>query len=289
MKILAIGDFHGKFPKKLMSRIKKEKFDLIVSPGDYCGDEEFAKIFFKYVYGTAKELWEVVGKKKVNQLEKRNFEAGKKIFNQLIKLNKKVIGVTGNWDTTIWNEVGFPRRKEKYSKKFRQEINKSKDIKIIDFRNYNYEGYNFVGYPRSTYPGKLDKYITKKFKDEYGKKALKIFKRIKEDNNKFYKKLKNKFKENNILISHNCPNRTKLDKIKRGPQKSKHYGSWLVKKVIKDLKPILVICGHIHENQGKQKLEKTWIVNPGAACEGKAAIIELDDKKKKIKSVKFLR
>lgn len=35
MKILAIGDFHGKFPEKLKKKIGKEKPDLIVSIGDY--------------------------------------------------------------------------------------------------------------------------------------------------------------------------------------------------------------------------------------------------------------
>jgi hypothetical protein len=35
VKILAIGDFHGKFPEKLKKIIKKEKINLIVSVGDY--------------------------------------------------------------------------------------------------------------------------------------------------------------------------------------------------------------------------------------------------------------
>ena len=35
MKILVIGDFHGKFPKKLQDRIRKERVDLIVSLGDH--------------------------------------------------------------------------------------------------------------------------------------------------------------------------------------------------------------------------------------------------------------
>ena len=35
MKLLAIGDFHGKFPKKLRNKIKSENPDLILSLGDF--------------------------------------------------------------------------------------------------------------------------------------------------------------------------------------------------------------------------------------------------------------
>jgi Icc-related predicted phosphoesterase len=36
-------------------------------------------------------------------------------------------------------------------------------------------------------------------------------------------------------------------------------------------------------------LGKTLVVNPGPAFEGKAALIDVDEAKKKVKSVKFLR
>ena len=51
MKILAIGDFHGKFPQKLKKRVKKEKIDLIVSPGDYF-PWRLKEKFFQKIYGT---------------------------------------------------------------------------------------------------------------------------------------------------------------------------------------------------------------------------------------------
>ena len=35
MKILAIGDFHGKFPQKFENVAKKENINLILSTGDY--------------------------------------------------------------------------------------------------------------------------------------------------------------------------------------------------------------------------------------------------------------
>lgn len=289
MKILALGDFHGKFPGKLKRKLGKEKFDLIVSPGDYCGNEELARLFFKYVYGTESELWEFIGRRKNNILEKRNLESGKKILKELDKSDKKIIGITGNWDPANWHEVGFSGQRDKYAGKFKRSWRKLKNVKIIDFDNYNLFGYNFVGYPRSTYPGKADKYITKKYKKRFGKEARGIFNKINKDNKNFYRRLKEKFKENTIFISHNCPYKSKLDKIKKGIQKGEHYGSWLAKKIILDLKPVIVICGHMHENQGKCKIGKSLVINPGAASDGKAAIIELDDTKKRVIKVKFLR
>lgn len=162
MKILAIGDFHGKFPVKLRKKIKKEKFDLIVSPGDFCGNNELSRLFFKYSYGTDKELWESIGKRKNNQLEKKNFESGIEVLKKLNNINKKIIYVTGNWDPTNWGDIGFPARKDPYSKKFNLLIKKLKNIKIIDFKSYKFSGLNFIGYPRSTYPGKITKHINKK-------------------------------------------------------------------------------------------------------------------------------
>jgi Icc-related predicted phosphoesterase len=43
----------------------------------------------------------------------------------------------------------------------------------------------------------------------------------------------------------------------------------------------------MHENQGKCKIGKSLVINPGAASERKAAIIELE--RDKVKSIKFLK
>ena len=60
-------------------------------------------------------------------------------------------------------------------------------------------------------------------------------------------------------------------------------------RVIKKYKPALLVCGHMHENQGKCKINATLVVNPGAALEGKAAIIDFDEKMKRVLSVRFVR
>jgi len=287
MKILAIGDFHGKFPSKLKKKIKKEEFDLIVSVGDYCGNKELGDLFFKHAYKTGKELSEFIGKKKNNQLEKKNYESGVKILNELRKLDKPIIGITGNWDPNSYPHIGHSRVKEKYLGAFKKYIRKLEDFKMIDFKSSKFQGLNFVGYPKSTHPGMVDKSIEKKLKKD-GKKGEKIISRIKKHNKDYYNKFKKILDRDSIFVSHNCPYYI-LDKIAQGEMKGKHYGSWLTKELIKKFNPFLVICGHMHENWGRKKVGRTLVVNPGAAVDGKAVLIDVDSERKRVKSVRFLK
>ncbi len=76
------------------------------------------------------------------------------------------------------------------------------------------------------------------------------------------KKLKNTLKQNQklITITHQPPYNTKLDLLSG----NLHQGSESIAKIIKDLKPVLHICGHFHENFSKiDTLNGTKIINPG--------------------------
>ncbi len=46
MKILVIGDLHGDFPSETEKRIREEKFDLILSTGDFANFDSYRKIKF---------------------------------------------------------------------------------------------------------------------------------------------------------------------------------------------------------------------------------------------------
>lgn len=62
-----------------------------------------------------------------------------------------------------------------------------------------------------------------------------------------------------IFVSHPPPAKTKLDKIFLGL----HVGSKSVRSFIEQFVPDLVICGHIHEARGIDKIGKTTLINPG--------------------------
>lgn len=74
-----------------------------------------------------------------------------------------------------------------------------------------------------------------------------------------------------ILVSHAPPHGTKVDLISSGV----HVGSHSVRKFIMEKQPDLVICGHIHEARGTDRLGSTPVVNCGSAAEGHYARIVL--------------
>jgi len=284
MRILAIGDFHGKFPKKLKKKLNRENFDILISPGDFCGSEKMERLFWKYIYGTEFTLEDILGKKKFKELEKNSFWEGKKILEKLKTFKKEIFVVSGNWDPCNLSDIGFKKEKELFSKDYMETIKKL-GINLLDFRKN--KKMNIVGFPRSTYPGIINKKTIRRIRENYANPEEKI-KKIKEDNKKYFKLFKKLIDKESIFISHNCPYKTKLDKIKKGEKKGEHYGSFLVKKIVNEISPLLVICGHMHENQGKQKIGRTWIVNTGSAREGKAALIDIDENRT-IKNIRLIR
>jgi len=77
-----------------------------------------------------------------------------------------------------------------------------------------------------------------------------------------------------IAVFHNPPKGTKVDVAFSGA----HVGSKVIREFIEELSPKLVICGHIHEARGYDRLGETVIVNPGPLLIGYYALIDIDDK-----------
>lgn len=74
-------------------------------------------------------------------------------------------------------------------------------------------------------------------------------------------KIKKVAKEKLICITHMPPHNTALDYL---PISKRHTGSLSETRLIRELKPVLFVCGHLHENFYKQdKIGKTIIINPG--------------------------
>lgn len=77
---------------------------------------------------------------------------------------------------------------------------------------------------------------------------------------------------NLIVISHNPPKAQTVD----SPAAGVHAGSQIFADFIAKTKPLAVLCGHIHEGCGVEKIGETPVVNPGPLCEGKYAVMELE-------------
>jgi len=267
MNILAIGDFHGKFPENLKEEAKKA--DLILCTGDFANADKIRKLIFKYWMG--KNWYEVVGLKKAKQLEKESFDSGLKILKELNKLNKKVYVVFGNSDfykerASGLNDPilipGFYEDKIKKLNKISLVDNKKLSIKYFDILGFG--GYvDSTEYIKNPIDKDKEDQIIRLERYLYDKLKLKKL---------FLKKGKNK---DFILLAHYPPYGV-MDKIlfKKSPMNGKHIGWEPYNKIIKKYNPKLVLCGHMHEYQGKKNLGKSLIVNPGPAGEGKAAVIE---------------
>lgn len=88
------------------------------------------------------------------------------------------------------------------------------------------------------------------------------FSNVYPDFEQFIPKIKERLKKEDklILLTHAPPYGTKLDIL---PYFG-HVGSKSATKAIKELKPKLVLCGHLHENFHKMdKIGQTLIINPG--------------------------
>ena len=68
---------------------------------------------------------------------------------------------------------------------------------------------------------------------------------------------------NTILISHNPPKGKVVDAVNT----ELHAGSQMFTDFILEHKPLAVICGHIHEGRGVEKIGETTVINPGSLGE----------------------
>ena len=282
MKILVIGDFHGKFPNKFLRIIKKESIDVIISPGDFSSMEKIRKFIFKY--WTSKKWWEVVGLKRAKQIEKEAFDSGLKLLKKLNSLDKKVYVIWGNSD--FYKDLLSKEEKPINPGYFEDKIKGFKNIILVDKKKTKIDGIDIIGFggyvDASEYiKNPIDKDIKKR------KQRLKRYLRDAKRLNSLF--LRAKPNKNFIFLIHFTPYKI-FDKVKykESPMYGKHVGWEPYNKAIKRFKPRLVICGHMHEYQGQKTLGKSIIVNPGPAYEGKAAVIEFDEKRGRVKKIKFI-
>ncbi len=115
------------------------------------------------------------------------------------------------------------------------------NVIYLDKTSYQLDKYLFFGYGGGGFS-----YFDKEFEAVANK-----FKKTIEEDSKI------------ILITHAPPYGTSLDRLDIG-----YCGSKSIRNFIKEVKPILNICGHLHENMNKKdRINKTLIINPGKTGE----------------------
>ena len=181
MRILAIGDFHGKFQKKWVDLIKEEKIDLVVSNGDYF-PFHYRKLWFKYCYGTGVELWEVIGKKRYKELLLKDIKFGVKAIEKLNDVPIPVISVLGNLDHGKYNdqydEDKISRGKIwKWADQdfFSKIIKKYKNIRRFDYSYYRFGDFVFIGARGGTNRGHVKSKIYRRHRKKLDKLLLRCY------------------------------------------------------------------------------------------------------------------
>ena len=159
-----------------------------------------------------------------------NFSVGlQKLLNMFGKTNLPLLIIPGN------HETNPDLTKACQKTKFAVNIHK----KIYSVNNYLFFGFGLGGFERKN--PELEKLTPKIKKAARGKKL--------------------------ILVTHQPPYKTKLDKLQSG-----YAGNKSIRKLIKKIKPAIAICGHLHENENKKdEISSTLIINPGY----KGKIIEI--------------
>jgi len=76
-----------------------------------------------------------------------------------------------------------------------------------------------------------------------------------------------------VVLSHAPPYGTRVDRTLFG----RHVGSTALRTFVERARPELVVCGHIHEARGVDRLGRTTLVNCGPAAKGYYAVIDLPD------------
>ena len=156
-----------------------------------------------------------------------------KVFDEIIKTNKEFLFIHGNHEESF-EDLGLLKSI------------KNKNFTYLHRNFYIKEDYVFIGYGGGGF-SQEDKEMERFFDKIYSK--IDMSKKI-------------------ILVTHAPPFKTRVDFL---PHLG-YRGNKSINRVIKKFKPVLLICGHLHETAGvTDRIGETLIINPGS----KGKIIEI--------------
>ncbi|HME86937.1 MAG TPA: metallophosphoesterase [Candidatus Nanoarchaeia archaeon] len=271
LTILTIGDAHGRRPLQAKALVKKHNPDAVFCTGDLAYSDKIRTVIFsnwKKLKKQKKSLLEILGRKKHKELFSEAIKSMDNVLKYLNSLGKPIYLIYGNNDYPQseikemgYSLLGIERQAKKY-KNIHLMI-KSK-VKLGQHTLIGISGYRLLDANTEQKVGSNEKL----------------------DNS--FAKLLNKSGKNAIVMYHDVPYKTKFDLVKNkaSPMNGKHVGDCVVRHIITKYKPVLYVCGHMHENPGTIKMGKTICLNTGSVENKDYFIIRLNDKKVAIKKVK---
>ena len=253
-RFLCVGDLHGE-------RISCDRsdFDAILCVGDLCGyelrDHQFA------VIGTTENWYDAMGRDKAADAIERSVRQGREALASLAAFGKPVFLIPGNWD---WTPDPDDEWEKLHEDRYRELVDSFENIIDVDEGAAEFEQLRIVGYGEVSHT-ELD--------EDSIEEELVAYESILHA----YRAL---IETPWILLAHAPPFETSLDLVRNAdsPRDGEHVGSLLVRDLLED-KPLVCLCGHMHENAGQELVEGVPVINLG---EGKDAwlIIETGEELK---------
>lgn len=137
MKILILGDPHGKIPKL-------SKADLILCTGDLGNANLIRKYFFKYTLNHLN--WhKILSKKEIKEAYEQTISSSIKVIKSLGKTNIPVLLVFGNADILDKDIKELNKRFKLKLNSLEKEIKKFKHIKVMHKRVMEFKGLKIAG------------------------------------------------------------------------------------------------------------------------------------------------
>lgn len=232
MKILAIGDPHGKVPRNLPMK----DIDFALLTGDI-GEADIAR----RIYLTDR-LKGIIPSKKDKDA------AYKETYDSTMRLLKKISN-----GTEVYSIMGNVSRD---SAKVIRDAKKIKKVHIVK---------NSLRIINGLRVGFLEYFVDNCWINEFKEKDKKKIQRAKKETAKAKMVLTRFGYDLDILVCHQPPYGV-LDKVGgKAPKhwRGKHAGSKVVLDYVKKFQPKYVICGHIHEGAGERIIGKTKVINLG--------------------------
>ncbi len=272
MRILVIGDLHGRAP-----RIPDVPFDCVFVPGDVCSDEGIKPLLLELVRRRKEgendsSWWDLVSRKQAEHLLAHSLRKGRDTLSSLNDLGVPIYAIPGNWDWTgdpsaFWSSVRTNLWETELLPGLSNIINADKQL-------IECEGFSLIGYGRVNGP----ELITKRGYANISSAEVCESTQRYEDVVSFYSRLFSQAKQPVIFLAHNVPYGTSLDIIDDGshPFHGMHYGSNVVRAIIEQFQPLATIGGHMHEHYGVDTLGSTLCLNAGFGSD-KATIVTVSD------------
>ncbi len=272
MKIALFSCFHGRFPDKIKLFLQENKIDAIFCCGDLCNVDSLRDIIFSN-WNKKRKLRKIQRTEQYRRLVASSINSMQFVLDELNMLNIPVYLVIGNNDYIKSDVKGLKLT----AKSLEERIKPIKKFKFLKNKIINFnKDFQTIGI--SNYRG-----LSLKFPETENKRIISKNKTFTEKLQRLFSKIKNR--ERAIVLAHDIPYGI-FDIAELGPFKGRHIGDRIILEFLQKYQPLIYICGHMHEYQGLKYLNKTMVINPGAAQFGRFAVLELDNDKG-FKDVKF--